>query len=67
MHRANVFDLITNKPNQCQWVQEIPINALNECHRHINVKYNLNHDSTVQWQRQRVYLMHWHTFNIIIT
>ena len=53
MHRANVFDLITNKPNQYQWVQERTINALNESHRHINVKYDLNHDSIVQWQWQK--------------
>ena len=46
MYRANELDLVTNKAKSMPTNKERTINTLNECHRHIYVKSNLNNDRT---------------------
>ena len=47
-------------------IQDRTINVLNKCHPHISVKSDLNRDNGND-KMFILILMHWHTFNIMIT
>ena len=48
MDQANVIDQITHIAKYYQWIQKRTVNALNECHRYINVNSDLGNGITTK-------------------